>query len=69
MPIFYLEPKDGVTSDPRWSATNLREGCWIDASTEGDARQAVGVYTAMRDVRFGEKMFVSPWYDSHADRL
>jgi len=63
MPIFYLEPKYEVTSDPRWSATNLREGCWIDASTEGDARQAVGVYTAMRDVRLGEKMFVSPWYD------
>jgi hypothetical protein len=64
MPIFYLEPKDGLTSDPRWTATNLREGCWIDASTEADARQAVGLFTdPRRGVGFGEKKFVSPWYD------
>jgi hypothetical protein len=47
MPIFYLEPKDGVTSDPRWAATSLREGCWIDASTESDARRR----DAMVDIR------------------
>jgi hypothetical protein len=64
MPIFYLEPKEGVTSDPRWAATSLREGCWIDASTESDARQAVGIYTTRAaHPGPGQKTLISPWHD------
>jgi hypothetical protein len=64
MPIFYLEPRDGVTSDLRWEATTLREGCWTDAGSEADARQAVALLTIqMIDFRPGEKTLISPWYD------
>ena len=64
MPIFYLEPRDGATSDPRWEATYLKEGCWIEAGSEADARSAVALATLQfTDVRPGQKTTVSPWYD------
>jgi hypothetical protein len=64
MPIFYLEPKDGVTSSLRWEATTLREGCWIVAESEADARAAVALFTIQFvEVRPGEKTLESPWPD------
>jgi hypothetical protein len=41
MPFFYLEPKNGDTSDPSWEASYLREGCWTEAVTEELARRRI----------------------------
>jgi hypothetical protein len=41
MPVFYLEPKNGDTTDPSWEASYLKEGCWTEAATEQLARRQV----------------------------
>ncbi len=63
MPIFYLEPKNGDTSDQSWEATSLQEGCWTEAETELVARDRVaGATLQMMDVRPGQPLNVhSPW--------
>jgi hypothetical protein len=63
MPIFYLEPRGGDTSDRSWEATYLREGCWTEAKTELVAREKVaGATLQMMDVRRGQPLKVySPW--------
>jgi hypothetical protein len=63
MPIFYLEPKDGDTSDHNWQASYLREGCWVEAETEAAARLRVtGATLKMVDAKFGHPMRASsPW--------
>jgi hypothetical protein len=64
MTIFFLQPKDGDTSHQRWEATFLKEGCWVRAHSEGQARQKVQRATIqMLDVRHGEKILNSPWVD------
>ncbi len=64
MPIFYLEPRDGDTSHPRWAATTLKEGCWVLAQSEEDARMLVQQATLkMVDFKPGEPILYSPWMD------
>jgi hypothetical protein len=64
MPIFYLEPKSGHTSDPTWATTSLREGGWVKADSEADARRRIELATLqMADVRPGLKIRPSPWLD------
>jgi hypothetical protein len=46
MPIFYLEPKSGNVSAPNWAATSLKEGCWVIAESEADARKRVNLATS-----------------------
>ena len=65
MQIFYLEPKDGDTSSPRWATSTLQEGCWVLARSEEHARQFVGQATVkMVDMKPGEPILYSPWPDS-----
>jgi hypothetical protein len=63
MPIFYLEPRGGDTSDRSWEATYLREGCWTEAKTELVAREKVaGATVKIVDVKPGKRMkSYSPW--------
>ena len=64
MPVFYLEPKARDVSDPRWDATALREGCWVQAETEDHARQEVDQRTHTMIVRRpGWPLLFSPWRD------
>ena len=65
MRTFYLEPKDGDTSDPNWAATSLKEGCWVKAESESNARRLVelaGLKTM--EIRPGQMIILhSPWLD------
>jgi hypothetical protein len=62
MQIYYLEPKNDDTSDPRWEATFLREGCWVAAGSETLARAKVQLAT-LKPVPWDpeQKMLYSPW--------
>jgi hypothetical protein len=62
MPIFYLEPKNGDTSDPSWEASSLKEGCWTEAKTTEQARHKVeGASLKMVDMKPGKPVVYSPW--------
>jgi len=62
MPVYYLEPKNGDTSDPSWEACYLREGCWVEAESEAQARLRIeGATLKMRDVIPGRKIVFPPW--------
>ncbi len=62
MPIFYLEPKDGDTSDPNWAATYIHEGVWLVARDPDDARMVMqGSALKATDFRPGETILSSPW--------
>jgi hypothetical protein len=64
MPIFCLQPVDD-TSDPRWEATSLKEGCWVRAETENEARAAVELATQrMVDHDPAKGILYSPWQDA-----
>ena len=64
MPKFYLEPKNGDTRAPSWAMTFIREGCWVIANSEDDARELVA-QTAFQFVapQPGRKNERSPWFD------
>jgi hypothetical protein len=62
MPVFHLQPRDAVTSDPSWESSSLKEGCWIDAGNEDDARRQVASATFSRcTVKQAEDEVRSPW--------
>jgi hypothetical protein len=62
MPIFYLEPRNGDVSDPSWAASNLKEGCWVEAETEAQARLRVeGATLKMLEIKPGRKLIFPPW--------
>jgi hypothetical protein len=62
MPVYYLEPKDDDTSDPRWETTILKDGCWVVAATENLARAIVQMATIkLVPIRPGQKILYSPW--------
>jgi hypothetical protein len=62
MPYFYLEPRNGDTSDEAWEGTDCQEGCWTKAETEREARITVEFETLkMRSVRMGRAKIFSPW--------
>lgn len=64
MPIFFLEPRDDATGDPRWEATTLKEGCWVLADTEADARDDVSRITlSVTTVGPGMPSLQAPWLD------
>ena len=62
MPIYYLEPKEGDTSDERWEASSLKEGRWTVADTEDLARRQVGqaTFEAVSPNLDGSLVY-SPW--------
>jgi hypothetical protein len=62
MPIYYLEPKEGDTSDERWEASSLKEGCWTVADTEDLARRQVGQATFEAiSTNLDGSLVYSPW--------
>jgi hypothetical protein len=64
VPVYYLEPKDEGLSDPRWTATALKEGCWVRADTEDLARTVVDHAThTMVARKQGWPLLFSPWRD------
>jgi hypothetical protein len=64
MPIFYLAPREESSADPRWEATSLKEGCWVEARTAEEARLKVEMATiAMVDFVPGRPKLYSPWRD------
>ena len=62
MPTYYLEPKNGDTSDPSWEASSLKEGCWTEADSEELARRQVeqATYKAILP-KTGSNTVGSPW--------
>jgi hypothetical protein len=62
MPVYYLEPKDGDTSNESWRASSLREGCWTEANTEHLARRQVeqSTFEAIES-EDGDSFVPSPW--------
>jgi hypothetical protein len=57
MPTFYLEPKDGYTSDRSWMTSTLKEGFWVVALDETHARIIATHATVIAaDFRHAEKM-------------
>jgi hypothetical protein len=60
MPIYFLEPRDGNTSDPSWAASYLKEGCWVVSGSEKSARRKVEGAT-LKAVEFSRPN--SPWLD------
>ena len=76
MPIFYLEPRDGQTSHPRWGATSLSEACWVVARNSYRARLKVGMATLKEgcfvtapknwpDQPADEQKLYSAWLNAH----
>jgi hypothetical protein len=66
MPIFYVEPKDGDTSDPSWATTYIHEGVWLSAHDPDHARMIMqGSTLKMTDVHPGKKILTSPWLNGH----
>lgn len=64
MRVYYLEPKDGDVSDPRWAATAVQEGCWVRANSEDLARRQVESSThTMMKRNPGWPILFSPWRD------
>jgi hypothetical protein len=55
MSTYYLEPRNGDTSDPSWEASSLKEGCWTEADSEELARRQVEQAT------FNTNLVHSPW--------
>jgi hypothetical protein len=55
MPIFYLEPRGGDTSDRSWESTCLREGCWAREKVAGATLKMVDVQSGKRTQSY------SPW--------
>ena len=63
MPTFRLDPVNHRTGDPRWTATSLRETCWVEAVSETAARRLLALTT-----RRGQRLphgteLRSPWVD------
>jgi hypothetical protein len=62
MPAYYLEPRNGDTSDPSWEASSLKEGCWTEADSEERARRQVEQATFKAILpKPGGNMVCSPW--------
>jgi hypothetical protein len=62
MTTYYLEPKNGDTTDPSWEASSLREGCWTEADSEKLARRQVEQATFKAILtKSGQNMVCSPW--------
>jgi hypothetical protein len=41
MPVFSLRPLDHLLDDPAWAAVPYRGECWVTATDEDEAREAV----------------------------
>jgi hypothetical protein len=64
MTVFYLEPADGATTELGWRRTTLREGCWVQAGSEAEARAIVEFVTArLITPEVGWDYTLSPWAD------
>jgi hypothetical protein len=66
MQIYRLEPK-GDTSDRNWTATTLKEKCWVLADSSNAARQIVAFSTGIGS-HFdagAEPIPSSPWLDGN----
>jgi hypothetical protein len=53
-------------NDPRWTATELKDGCWVRALSQDDARERVSLATVKVVARPpGAGKLRSPWLDPH----
>ncbi len=56
-----LRQKQGDTSDERWEASSLKEGCWTEADTEDLARRQVGQASFVATSAQLDGLGYSPW--------
>jgi len=63
MLTFKLEPIQEGLANSRWEATALKEGCWVLAADEANARQRVELATLVFVEVAGEGL-ASPWRDA-----
>ena len=64
MRVYRLEPVRDRMDDPRLDVTELKEGCWVLADSEDDARRQVELATmVMVSLKEGEPVLYSPWLD------
>jgi hypothetical protein len=62
VPIFCLEPQNGDTSHPSWQASDLKEGCWVEAESEAVARLRVERATLkVLPINSETKVIFPPW--------
>jgi hypothetical protein len=65
MRIFRLDPIEERLDDPAWKASNIREGCWVLARDENDARlQAQFITKQYVEREEGRDTPYSPWLDA-----
>ena len=65
MQIYRLDPVAGRLSDLRWAATDLKDGCWVKALSQDDARERVTLATVVARTPPGADKLLSPWLDPH----
>jgi hypothetical protein len=66
MQIFRLDPVASHLNDPRWTATDLKEGCWVRAQSQDEARRRVTLATVKVVGRTpGADKLLSPWLDPY----
>ena len=67
MRVFRLEPIKQSLSDPRWGASKFKEGCWVIAWSEQEARDTVQRFAARainpRSKSIGKPIPTPPWSD------
>ena len=61
MAFFHLVPRNDDTSDPCWTNSLLKEGCWIEVESEEKARRAVAIKTGNLNSPVESKIRISPY--------